>query len=234
MIKMILFDLDGTLLPMDQDVFIQAYFGKMVTKLAPHGYDPKLLIKAIWKGTGAMVVNDGSATNEEVFWKVFSAVLGRDARTDEPLFLSYYEKEFQTVKEVCGFAPQASEVIRQIKEMGYQVALATNPLFPAIATLSRTRWAGLNPEDFALITTYESCRYCKPKLDYYWDILDMLMVKPEECVMVGNDVAEDMIAENLGMKVFLLTDCMINKHNADISRYPHGCFSELMNFIREL
>jgi len=32
--------------------------------------------------------------------------------------------------------------------MGFRVALATNPIFPAIATEKRIRWAGLTPEDF--------------------------------------------------------------------------------------
>lgn len=234
MIKMILFDLDGTLLPMDQEQFIHAYLKTMAQKLAPHGYDPDLLVKAIWKGTGAMVMNDGSATNEDVFWKVFSEILGKDEKSDEPLFQSYYENEFQSVKDVCGFDSRAAETVDRIKKLGYRVTLATNPLFPAIATLSRTRWAGLDPDDFQLITTYENSRHCKPNLDYYRDILDILKLQPEECVMVGNDVGEDMIAEELGIKVFLLTDCMINKHNVDISRYPHGSFPELQNFIREL
>ena len=49
--------------------------------------------------------------------------------------------------------------------------------------------------------------------------------------MVGNDVSEDMIAETLGMKVFLLTDCLINKENRDISGYPGGGFDQLMEYI---
>ena len=61
-----------------------------------------------------------------------------------------------------------------------------------------------------------------------------LNLVPEECVMVGNDVTEDMIAETLGMKVFLLTDCLINKLNEDISKYPHGGFDELKEFLDEL
>ena len=112
--------------------------------------------------------------------------------------------------------------------------MATNPLFPAIATQSRAKWAGLNPEDFEIITTYENSRHCKPNPDYYRDILATLDENPENCVMVGNDVQEDMIAETLGMKVFLLTDNLINRTGEDISRYPHGSFGELMDFIREL
>ena len=116
----------------------------------------------------------------------------------------------------------------------YRVALATNPLFPAVATLSRIQWAGLNPEDFELVTTYENSRFCKPNPDYYREILGKLKLDGEECLMVGNDVGEDMIARRLGMKVFLLTDCLINKDNADISQFPNGSFPELLHYIRSL
>lgn len=234
MITTILFDLDGTLLPMDQDKFIEYYLGKMAQMLAPHGYDPKLLIKAIWEGCGAMVKNDGSQLNETVFWQVFDRIFGEGSRKDEPLFEEFYRTEFQKAKNVCGFNPLAAEIIQQIKDMGYQTVLATNPLFPAIATQSRVRWAGLKPEDFSLITTYENSKHCKPNPAYYRDILETLGLKAEECVMVGNDVTEDLIAETLGIKVFLLTDCIINKENKDFSSYPSGSFPELLTYIRGL
>ena len=234
MTKAIFFDLDGTLLPMDQEVFLKAYLGGLAKKMAPHGYDPELLVKSIWKGTGAMVMNDGRARNDDVFWNTFSAIYGRDTRVDEPVFEEFYHNEFQEVSKSCGFDPRAAEAIREIKAMGYRVVLATNPLFPAIATHSRARWAGLNPEDFEYITTYENSWHCKPNPDYYREILGKLDLKPEECVMVGNDVGEDMIAEALGMKVFLLTDCIINKAEKDISVYPNGSFPELLSYIRSL
>ena len=47
-------------------------------------------------------------------------------------------------------------------------------------------------------------------------------------------MSEDMIAEKLGMKVFLLTDCIINKNNEDISRWPNGDFDRLREFIKAL
>lgn len=234
MITTILFDLDGTLLPMDQDVFVQSYLSRMAKKLAHYGYDPDLLIKGLWKGTGAMVKNDGTATNEDLFWCVFNGVLGKDCRQDDPLFMDYYRNEFQQVAADCGFDARAAEAIREIKAMGYRVVLATNPLFPAIATQSRAKWAGLDINDFDLITTYENSRFCKPNPEYYRDILATLNLQPENCVMVGNDVSEDMIAEELGIRVFLLTDHIINKENKDINRYPHGSFPELMHYIREL
>jgi len=231
MITTFLFDLDGTLLPMDQDTFINAYMGSLAAKMVPHGYDPRQLVRSIWAGTGAMVQNDGKRGNEEVFWDTFSTIYGRNTRTDEPIFRKFYEVEFQKVKHSCGYDSRAKTVIDTLKKKGFRIALATNPLFPASATQSRVRWAGLQPEDFELITSYENSRRCKPNPDYYRDILDTLKVTPEECVMVGNDVAEDMLARELGMKVFLLTDCLINKNGTDIGQYPHGSFDALLDFI---
>lgn len=230
--KTVLFDLDGTLLPMDQDVFVQAYMGGMAKKMAPHGYDPKALVSSIWTGTGAMVKNDGAMTNEEVFWACFSKIMGKDVRVDEPLFEEFYRTDFQKVKEVCGYDYRAAEVIAYLKNAGCRVALATNPLFPQIATYSRARWAGLDPADFELITTYENSRHCKPNLDYYRDILEELGETAENCIMVGNDVGEDMVAAKLGMQVFLLTDCVINKQVADTSPIPQGSFPELLEFLK--
>ncbi len=233
-IKVVLFDLDGTLLPMDQDVFVKAYFGLMAKKLAPYGYEPQKLIDAIWAGTAAMAKNDGSRTNEEVFWDVFSAAYGKDVKADIGLFDDYYRIDFPAVKESCGFNPEAAKSVVALKEKGFKVVLATNPIFPKIATEERMRWAGLEASDFEFYTTYETSRFAKPNPQYYQEIVENLGVSLSECVMVGNDVKEDMVAAKLGMKVFLLTDCLINKDDADISVYPNGGFAEMLDYISSI
>lgn len=231
MTKTIMFDLDGTLLPMDQDEFVKAYFGLLAAKLAPHGYEPKALIDGVWAGTAAMVKNDGSRLNQEAFWKTFTALFGEKAREDEPVFDEYYRTDFQKAKGICGFAAESKKIVDKLKARGCRLVLATNPVFPSVATESRIRWAGLDPADFELFTTYENSRHSKPNPAYYRDILDAIGCSAGECVMVGNDVDEDMVAQTLGMEVFLLTDCLINKHGKDISVYPHGGFAELERFL---
>ncbi len=233
-ITTVLFDLDGTLLPMDQDTFIKAYFGGLARKLMPYGYDKDALIGAIWSGTGAMVKNDGSRMNEEAFWDVFCGIFGERARNDVPLFEEFYANDFCKVQSSCGFDQRSAEIIKAVKNKGLRVALATNPLFPSTATEQRIAWAGLSPDDFEIFTTYENSHYCKPNPNYYGEVMAKLNVSPEECLMVGNDVGEDMIAEALGMKVFLLTDCLINKENKDISLFPSGGFDELLEYIEML
>lgn len=233
-VKAVLFDLDGTLLPMDQDIFVKTYFKGLAARLAPIGYDPQKLIGAIWQGTEAMIRNDGSRSNEEAFWECFSKLYGEDKREDEPYFEDFYRDGFQKVREVCGFDENSKKTIDMLKENGVRLVLATNPIFPAIATESRIKWAGLSPDDFELYTTYENIGYCKPNPEYYKEILSRIGLNAEQCVMVGNDVSDDMVAEKLGMKTFLLTDNLINKENVDIAIYSHGGFIELYTFLKGL
>ena len=234
MIKVVLFDLDGTLLPMDQDVFVKEYFGRLARKLISHGYEQEALVNNIWAGTKAMIKNTGEKLNEQVFWDTFASMYEKDVLSDINLFDEFYHNDFDAVKNVCGYTPRANEAVKQIKEMGFRVVLATNPIFPAVATEARMRWAGLDSADFEFYTTYENSRFSKPYPDYYAEICRTLDVSPEECLMVGNDVRDDMIAATLGMKVFLLTDCLINKAGADITPYPKGSFDELIGFVKAI
>ena len=232
-VKVVLFDLDGTLLPMDEEYFTKLYFKALAARCAPLGYETESLIKGVWSGTAAMIKNDGKASNKDVFWRTFADIFGDKAYDDAADFDEFYRNEFACAKEACGFNPLAAEAVNLIKSMGLRTALATNPVFPRTATENRVRWAGLDPKDFELITVYENSSYCKPNPDYYLDICTRLGVSPSDCLMVGNDVKEDMCAEKLGMKVFLLTDCLINTDGLDCSSYPQGGFSELIRLIKE-
>ena len=230
----VLFDLDGTLLPMDQEVFNRTYFKLLAAKLAPLGYEPGKLVDSIWAGTAAMVKNDGSCLNEEAFWQVFAGIYGQEALKDRGVIDSFYTQEFNQAKAACGFHPSAAKAVEVLKAAGKTVVLATNPIFPRAATESRIRWAGLEPSDFLLYTTYENAHFCKPNLRYYQEILEKIGRRPEECLMVGNDVGEDMVARQLGMEVFLLTDCLINQRSEDLSQYRRGGFPELLEVLKTL
>jgi FMN phosphatase YigB (HAD superfamily) len=231
----VIFDLDGTLLPMpSQEFFLETYFKSLARKIISHGLEPQKLIKAVWAATGAMIKNDGTMTNEQRFWKVFGSLTGEEAGRLEPVFDHFYRNEFMDAKTATATHPHAAECIRILKEKGYQVVLATNPLFPRVATFTRMEWAGLKPEDFELVTTYENSSYCKPNLEYYREVLQSIGKKPEECVMVGNDVREDMCAAKLGMDTYLLKDCLICSEEEDLSGFRQGNFDELLEMVKAL
>ena len=106
-----------------------------------------------------------------------------------------------------------------MKEHGVKVYLATNPIFPRVGTMNRIRWAGIDAEDFEVITTYETYHYCKPNPKYFQEVMEEFGLNPKECLMVGNDVQEDLTIRSLGVKTYLLTDTLENKKNI-----PLGCY----------
>lgn len=230
-----IFDLDGTLLPMpSQEKFLEAYFGALTHKMAKYGKNPQELIKAVWTGTKSMLDNDGAMTNEQRYWTVFCHEIGEEGRQLEPVFDDFYRNEFIAAKNTTLTHPNAKACIDLLKEKGYMIVLATNPLFPRIATHNRIRWAGLSPEDFDYITTYENSSYCKPNLMYYKEVLSNISKQASECIMVGNDVKEDMCAAALGMETYLLKECLICPPEEDISHFRQGDFHDLLDYIKGL
>lgn len=233
MIKAVLFDLDGTLLPMNEDEFKKVYFGAVYNKVKHFGYKPEELVNAIWFGTKAMYKNDGTVLNEERFWEAFSTIYPESRKRDEAYFNDFYNNDFPKLAFACAMPiqPLAKDFVKALKDKGYDVIIASNPIFPIVATKARMVWAGLNPDDFIDITAYNNSSFCKPNLKYYEMILNRNNLKPDEVIMIGNDVREDMVVEKLGVDAYLITDCLLNPDNEDINKYKHGSFEEIMNLV---
>ena len=232
-IKHILFDLDGTLLPMVQEEFVRYYMPLLAKAYAGAGVpvDPKKFIGAVWAGYGAMVKNDGSRTNREVFWNYMEPELPLSVEESEDIALRFYENEFNQAVCTTRPTPVSDRIVKKAKERGMQTYLATNPVFPRCATMNRIRWAGLDADDFKEITTYETCSYCKPNPWYFRRILEEFRLDPAECLMVGNDVEEDLSIRSLGVKTYLVTDTMENRKNLPVESDYTGSLEELLEFI---
>lgn len=191
-VKAIFFDLDGTLLPMDEKKFVQVYFHLLYTFVKDKGYDDEgKLVQTIWEGTAAMMKNNGSKTNEQAFWDVFASVYGADRLKDRPLFDLFYATEFQKTAACCEKNPLARSIVDYAKAHFDHVVLATNPIFPKIATKTRMSFVGLSEEDFDLVTTYENTCHAKPNPAYFQDLLHRFDLRPEEVVLFGNNDFED-------------------------------------------
>jgi HAD superfamily hydrolase (TIGR01549 family) len=208
---------------------MKLYFGGLGKTFEKLGFESGKLIEAVWAGTKSMINNPGHTTNEFVFWPTFYQTISGDHLFIESTFEQFYASTFDEVQKSAKKSIFSNKIIDELKQKNYRIILATNPLFPRVATEKRIGWAGLNVDDFEFITTYENFSYSKPNVKYFEALIEQLSLTPEECLMVGNDALEDMIASVTGMKTYLLTDCLHNEHQIDISTYEHGSMEDLYN-----
>lgn len=231
--KTFLFDLDGTVLPMDFNKFMELYFyniGKYFKDLV----DPTLMPKLIMASTEKMIkINDGR-TNEEIFMTDFETLVEGDINTYRKMFEAFYNSEFKHVKASTYQSKEMRQSIDILKSKGYEVVLATNPLFPLVANHHRINWAGFEPTEFSYISSFEENRHCKPFPEFYLEVLKNINRKPEECYMVGNDVLEDLVAGKLGIETYLITDCMLNRSNIEYKADHEGTYKDFLEFVKGL
>lgn len=233
--KAILYDMDGTLVPMDMKEFTDGYFKLLAKRLAPYGIPADKLVASVWKGTAAMVRNDGSRSNMDAFWECFYKDTGVTDKSIMAECDDFYGKEFKDAKMFTQDNPYAIKAVELSHEKADIVALATNPLFPMVGQVTRMGWVGLKPEDFDLVTSYESDSYCKPNPKYFETVCARLKVSPSECLMIGNDEEEDMYAACTitGMDGYLVTDTMIASKEHPWEG-PKGTFEDLIRMLEDL
>ncbi|MGE5397612.1 MAG: HAD family hydrolase [Chitinophagales bacterium] len=234
MFKAILFDLDGTLLDIDMDYFLQEYFREMVHTARERGIEAKELPVRVWKASDAMIGNkDPLLTNQQVFEQDFFAAADHETEIYVPLFDEFYQQRFDRLQKFVDIYPLAQAIVKRAFELGGKVAIATNPVFPRLAIDKRLNWAGVGDYPYHLVTTYEDMHFTKPHTEYYQEVADRLGVKPAECLMVGNDAAEDLTAAQLGMKTFLVKDRLLNGH-LDVKPDWEGSLEDLLEFLSGL
>jgi Predicted hydrolase (HAD superfamily) len=234
MLDTVLFDLDGTLLPLDMERFIKIYFEEMGRKL--HDLiEPKQLVNYVWAATDEMVKNLEPRTNAEVFMEKFGQLIaGKDLSLYQQRFDEYYDREFLKVRAAVIESPFMQKSIRVLRDKGYRLVIATNPIFPKKAIYHRIEWAGLTPDDFSYITYYEQNHYCKPQLQYYQEVLQAIDKTPAQCLMVGNDVQEDIIAGKLGLQTYLVTDYLIHRTKDPVQSTFQGKYPDFLQFVEGL
>lgn len=233
MIKAVFFDLDGTLLPLDEDKFTKYYFTLLCERMARLNYKAEELVDVIWTGTKAMYQNDGSKTNEEVFWQVFKAHYGEEKLVDKAFIDAFYVNEFKNTINVCKENSLAKEIIKFCNDNKLLTVLSTNPIFPKVGTLTRMGFVNLKEEDFTYITSYENSRYTKPNPKYFKEILDKLNLKPDEVILFGNNTYEDgECSYACGIKCYMVGDFIIN-HPKATNLFEHIQMNKVIDKIKE-
>jgi HAD superfamily hydrolase (TIGR01549 family) len=219
----ILFDLDNTLLINNMDSFIPAYL-KLISSYAAELYDPRRFVQEMLAATEVMSANtDPAVSNETAFWDEFSRLTGWDRADMIPFFARFYETQFDTLQRLTRPRPEARALVEWAFDVGHRVVIATNPVFPQIATEKRLTWARLGVEefDYALVTTYENMHATKPHREYYDEILEHVGCAPAQALMVGDDRQLDIEpAGAVGIRTYLVDSPDDHGGNPDSGQGP--------------
>ena len=228
--KCILFDLDGTLLPLDNEVFTKAYLSAL-TNFCSSKIAPDKFLKYLMESTNQMIINESDLTNEDIFKKSFLKLCGLKEKEIFPHFERFYETDYLSLIDKTKPSPLAFDIVKGAVDKGYSIILATNAVFPKIAIEERMRWAGVDKLPWLGITSYEVTKGCKPNLRYYKYIIDTFRVSPESLWMIGNDTFEDMISKKLGFNTYLVTDFSTKYDKECPSPNEEGTLNDVLDFV---
>lgn len=232
--RAVCFDLDGTLLPMDLELFMGGYFSALGRFVAERGIDQQVFLGGIKAGSKAMAVSGEDVSNEEAFWAEMFKHVDRGAQDWPVLLEEFYRTDFAVVGKDAVPDPAAARAVKTLREKGYTLALTTMPMFPPVATAERLRWAQVDAADFARISTYDNSRSVKPCLTYYAENLAALGLRGEDVLMVGNNTVEDLAILELGADAYLVTDNLIDPLDYDLSTIKHGSMADFAAWAETL
>jgi HAD superfamily hydrolase (TIGR01549 family) len=230
----LLIDLDNTLLGNGMDTFIPAYLkslGDYISKLVPS----EEMIPVMLAATQKMFDNDNPAkTLKDVFDENFYSNLGLEEIEARDHFENFYAETFPKLRGITQYRPQAVEMVMTAISRGYQVGIATNPLFPRTAIIQRLEWAGLSPDEypFCLIPAYESFHYAKPNPAFFAEFLGQMGWTKGPVVMVGDDLDHDVRgARGMGIPVFWITGDDLIPSDGPSNPPPQGGIEDVLPWI---
>ena len=233
--RAVLFDLDGTLCPMELEEFLGGYFKDIARFAAEHGVDAEKFARAFGAGALAMGKREaGGKTNYDVFWDTFFATFDRDEADWEALFAGYYDTRFGAIGVGVVPNPATRRAVDALVAKGYPLVLATQPMFPRRAVEWRLEWAGVADAPFRYISTYENSTAVKPQVEYYAEVLGACGLSADEVLMVGNNTVDDLAAAKLGVDVYLVTDHLLDPEGRGLEGIDHGTMEEFASWVDAL
>ena len=202
MLDTFLFDLDGTLLPLDMDDFIKCYFTE-IGRYFEDMIDAQKMINHVWTGTKAMVTNREEKTNQQVFMNTLKNLIDGNLDVYQERFDRFYDEGFEVNCKSGHVTKEGYSLKKKKYTWQLQPNLVSRKDFASI------HWAGLDPADLCMVSSYEYNHHCKPHLEFYIEVLELKQL--EQCMMVGNDVTDDPVVLQARHPDLSITDYVLNR-----------------------
>jgi FMN phosphatase YigB (HAD superfamily) len=197
----VLFDLDGTLLDIDGEAFLDAYVEALTAFWQPA--DSEAFRHAVMAAAVPIFAAHPNETNGRVFRQHLARHVGSRAGEVESRIRQFHRTALANLAFPFRRVPGARVCVERCLRLGLRVAVATTPIYTPDVIALRLDWAGLADVPWHLITHSEVMHACKPHAAYYAEAAALLGAEPERCVMVGDDPLQDGPAAKTGMHTLL-------------------------------
>lgn len=233
-IQAILFDLDGTLVDVDMNRFVPSYLRRL-TEYMRAQVNPAQAIQTLHHAVAAMFANtDANRTLESILLDVLDSELAISPELYAASLEQLCQNDLEELRPLVTGHPLSPQLIESSLNNGWEVVLATNPIFPRVVIDARLAWGELSSEDFHHVTAYETAHFCKPSALFFEEVLQQLQLPAEACLMVGNDTLHDLSASQVGMQTCLLTPWSIKRSEAHFKADWQGCHEELLALLESI
>lgn len=230
--KAVLFDLDGTLLQVEMRSFIPRYiasFHACCRDLV--AFEP--MQRAMRSGIHLLLeTEDGQLSNDVRFFSFIAGSLQQDEVLLRTRFAEFLASDLDTLSDTVQSISETTQLLECCGQLGIPLVLATNPVFPRELIEARCRWAGIDTDNFSLLTSMENSRFCKPQSGYFLEVAEQLGVNPRDCLMVGNDTSHDLAATKVGMTTWLVDSYLLERDGPTWEPDYRGNHLQLLEHLR--
>ncbi|MFT6985858.1 MAG: phosphoglycolate phosphatase [Psychromonas sp.] len=218
--KVILFDLDGTLIDSAPD--LASAINHMLSSLARPTFSEDIIRS--WVGNGAEVlVKRGLSGQSEIDPNIDAALLAKSLQ----IFLSFYKENLSINTQLY---PNVRACLKVLKAQGYRLAIVTNKPFEFIGPiLEGLQLNGL----FEIMLGGDSLPKRKPDALPLLHVCQELNVSVEQCVMVGDSKNDILAAKAANMQSIGLTYGY--NYGEDIGLHkPEAVFDDFADIVATL
>lgn len=217
-ITTLLFDMDSTLIKVDEYSFSRRYF-QLLHSLYFSEIDLREFYSTLTEITkNVMLSKRPKELAIETFMLEMSSKFNQPADLIREKFMTFYQNDYNKLKKYIKPMRGVKKILKKSFELGFEVVIATTPVFPEIAIRKRMKWGKIDNYDYKFITHAENMYYSKPLKEYYEEILSKINKENSECLMIGNEFMGDIVGPSkIGIKTFY---CPIPSVNEDYFDTP--------------